>query len=191
MSFQQISIKTPTKIRFIERSVFMKDLNNENLWKFKLGSQESMIVPMWIIKGFQHRDRQELQNLNDDTFCRLLVVSSQFLIGTEKYPDTGILLNYDDDDYSQALVNFKQAFRALIKDDIIQPYISDHDFRSPNVRVDHVGYKLYVFDKRYQQKFTASQPVELEFNFDGVFGIDINGYALVLTNELVSISSDG
>ena len=42
----------------------------------------------------------------------------------------------------------------------------------------------------YQQNFTASQPNNVEFNFDGVDPTDINGHAMVLTNKLVSISSD-
>ena len=40
-------------------------------------------------------------------------------------------------------------------------------------------------------KFTASQPNKVESNFDGVAPNDINGYALVLTTKLVSVSSDG
>ena len=60
-----------------------------------------MNVPLWIIKGFQQRNRQDSQDLTKDTFCRLPVTSAQCIIGTEKYPDAGILLNYADDEYSQ------------------------------------------------------------------------------------------
>ena len=49
---KQILSKTPTELRYIERSVFMKDVNNQNLWNFELGSQESMNVLIWIIIGF-------------------------------------------------------------------------------------------------------------------------------------------
>ena len=42
-----------------------------------------------------------------------------------------------------------------------------------------------------RNNFTASQPIKVEFNFDGVIPNDINGYALVLTKHLVSVSSDG
>ena len=97
---KQILSKTPTELRYVERSVFMKEMNNQNVWNFELGSHENMNVPIWIIIGFQQRDRQDSQTLNNDTFCRLPVVSAQCIIGTEKYPDAGILLNYDDDDYS-------------------------------------------------------------------------------------------
>ena len=93
----------------------------------------------------------------------------------EKYPDARTLLKYDDDDYSQGYSQIKEAFRALTKDDILQPYISDHDFRCSNIRVDIIGYNLYVFDIRYQQNFTAPQPVKVEFKFDGVVAIDLNG----------------
>ena len=44
---------------------------------------------------------------------------------------------------------------------------------------------------RYQQNFTASQPIKVKFKFDGVVSNDVNGYALVLTKKLVSISTDG
>ena len=50
----------------------------------------------------------------------------------------------------------------------MSPYISDHDYRSSKARAHDVGYDLYVFDIRYQQKFPASQPIKVEFKIDGV-----------------------
>ena len=178
-------------MRYVERSVFIKEVNNQNLWNFELGSHENMNVPIWIIIGFQQRDRQNSQNLNNDTFCRLPVVSAQCIIGTEKYPDAGILLSYDDDDYSQGYHQIKEAVKALTKDYILQPYISEADFRTSKVAANDIGCSLYVFDVSYQKKYTNSQPIKVEFKFERVVPIDINGYALVLTNKLVSISSDG
>ena len=150
-----------------------------------------MNKPIWYFIGFQQKDRQYSQNLTNDTFSRLPVVSAQCIIGTENYPDAGILLNYDDDDYSQGYSQIKEAFRALTKDDILQPYMSDDDFRSSNAAANGVGYNFYVFYIRYQKNFTNSQPIKVEFKFDGVVANDINGYALVLTNKLVCISIDG
>ena len=124
-------------------------------------------------------------------FCRLPVVSAQCIIGTKKIPDAGILLNFDVDDYSQGYHQIKEAFRALTKDDILQPYNSEADFRRSNVAVNDIGYNLYVFDIKYQKNFTNSQPIKVEFKFQGVVPFDINGYALVLINKLLSISSDG
>ena len=157
---KQILSKTPTELRYVERSVFMKEVNNQNLWNFELGSQESMNVPIWIIIGFQRQGRQESQNLNNDTFCRLPVVSAQCIIGTEKYPDAGILLNYNNDDYSRGYGQIKEVFTALTKDDIFLPNISYDSFKTSNVRVDDVGYNLYVFDIRYQK--TLQLPNQLK-----------------------------
>ena len=39
----------------------------------------------------------------------------------------------------------EEAFGALTKDDILQPYLSDNGFRSSNKDVDK-GYNLYLFD---------------------------------------------
>ena len=187
--FKQIKDKTPTQLYYPERSVFLKEVSTQNFWTFELGTQEGINVPIWVYVAFQQMDRQNDQNLNNDTFVRLPVISAQCIIGTEKYPDSAILLNYNDDDYSQGYGQIKEAFKALTKDDILQPYISEDDFRSSNDGVD-IGYNIHCFDIRYQKSYESGQSVKVEFIFDGVIPAGIYGYALVLTNRLISISSD-
>ena len=80
-----------------------------------------------------------------------------------------------------------EVFGASTKDDILQAYISDDNFRTSNVRADDVGYNLYVFD--ISAKFYSFSK-DWSSNLTESFLIDVNGYALVLTNKL-SISSDG
>ena len=186
----QILNKKPTQIQYPERSVFMKEVNTQNFWTFELGTQEGINIPTWIFVAFQQNDRQHDQNLNNDTFVRLPVISAQVVIGTERYPDSGILLNYDDDDYSQGYGLIKEAFKALTKDDILLPYISEDDFRSSN-EANNIGYNIYAFAIRYQKHFENAQPVKIEFKFSENIAAGIYGYALVLTNRLVSITSDG
>ena len=55
----------------------MKEINTQNLWTFELCTQECINVPIWIFVAFQQNDRQNDQNLNDDTFYRPLVTSAQ------------------------------------------------------------------------------------------------------------------
>ena len=94
----QTKKNTPTLLHYPERSVFMKEVNTQNLWTFDLCTQEGINVPIWIVVAFQQNDRQNDRDLNNDTFYRPLVTSAQCIIGTEKYLDSGILLNYNDDD---------------------------------------------------------------------------------------------
>ena len=117
----QIINKTPTQIQYPERSVFMKEVNTQNFWTFELGTQEGINIPTWIFVVFQQNDRQNDQNINNDAFVSFPVICAQVVIGTEKYPDPAILLNYDDDNYSQGYGQIKEAFRALTKDNIVQP----------------------------------------------------------------------
>ena len=49
----QITDKIPKELRYIERSVFMKEVNTQNLWSSELGTHEYMNVPIWIFVGFQ------------------------------------------------------------------------------------------------------------------------------------------
>ena len=128
----QIKKNTPTLLHYPERSVFLKEVNTQNHWIFELGTQEGINVPIWIFVAFQQIDRQNDQGLNNDTFYRPPVSSAQCIIGTEKYPDSGIVLNYNGDDYSQVYGQIKIFFKALTRDNLLQPYISEHDFRSSN-----------------------------------------------------------
>ena len=58
-------------------------------------------------------------------------------------------------------------------------------------RVVEIGYILYVFDRRYGQSFTAFHPNKVIFKTDGIVAENINGYALVFTNNLLSTGIDG
>ena len=62
--------------------------------------EESMNFPIWIIVGFQQRYMHDSQNLNNDTFSELSVTSAPCIIATDKYPNSSIFLNDDDDDLS-------------------------------------------------------------------------------------------
>ena len=78
----------------------MKEKNNQNLWKFELGSQESTNVPLWNIIQLQQRDRQDSQKIHNDTFCKLPITSCQCIISVVRYRGASILLNNVDDDYN-------------------------------------------------------------------------------------------
>ena len=140
--------KTPTELRYFQQSVFMGEVNNQNLWNFELGSQENMNVAIWNIIGIQRRYIPDPPNLNNDTFCRLPVISAQFIIGTQKHPNGGISVKYDVDDDSQGYTQIKEVFRGLAKDDLLKPFISEQYFRSSNVRVDmlFIIYKFPIKD---------------------------------------------
>ena len=80
--------------------------------------------------GFQQTDQRHSAREINATSFNLLVTSAQCLIGTGKHPDVGIILNYSDEDCSEGYSYFMEAFKVLTKDNILQPLISDHDFRS-------------------------------------------------------------
>ena len=187
--FKQITSKTPTELQYVERSVFIRKVNTQNFWTFELGTQECINTSAFIIKGFQQRDRQNSKNLNNDLFYRPAVTSAKCIIEVDKNPDSAKLLNYNDDEYSQGYGQIKETFRALTKDDILKPYVSEHDFISSNDG-DDIGYNLYVFDIRYQKDLEDAQAIKVEFTISENILAGIYGYALVLTNKLVSISSD-
>ena len=180
----QVLKKISTELQFVGRNVFIKEVITQNFWSFELGTKQGISVPMWIIIVFQRRERQDSQNLANDTFYRPPVTNAQCPIGTENYPDSAILTNYDDDDYGQGYGLIKEAFKALTKDVTLQPYTSEHDFRSFN-NDNNIGYNMYIFDIRYKKIFTDSQPIKVEIKISENVPAGIYGYALILTNKLV------
>ena len=117
----QIMKKMATELQYPERFVFRKEVNTQNYWTFQLGTQEGTNIPLWIFTILRQNDRENDRNLINDSFCRLPVTSAHCIVGTERYPDSAILSNYDDDDYSQGYGQIKEAFRALTKDKKLQP----------------------------------------------------------------------
>ena len=53
-------------------------------------------------------------------------------------PDSGTLIIYIIDEHSQRYGEIEETFRAVTKDDILQPYISEHDFGSSHKNNDNV-----------------------------------------------------
>ena len=128
-------------------------------------------------------ERQDSQKSSNVSFYRLPLVSAQCFIGIEKHPDNSILINYDDDDYSQGNGQSEKAFKVLTKNDILQPYISDNDFRSFSNDND-LGYNLYVLDIRYQKNLESAKPIEVKFKFSEIVPAGMYGYALVVTKNI-------
>ena len=50
---------TLTELRYVEPSVFMKKVKNQNLRNSELGSQKNMDVPFRIFIVFHQRDKQD------------------------------------------------------------------------------------------------------------------------------------
>ena len=117
-----------------------------------------------MIVGCQQKDRPDSQELNIDTLYRPPVTPAQCVISTEKYPASFNLLNYYGDDYSEGYGQIEEPFRALTEADILNCFITDHDYRSSN-EDSHIGYKSYVFDIRYLKNPESAQPTKVEFKF--------------------------
>ena len=49
--YKQILSKTTTELQYVQRCVFMKEVNTQNLWTFELWTQEDVSVPIWNIVG--------------------------------------------------------------------------------------------------------------------------------------------
>ena len=60
--------RAPTELHYIKISVFTGEANTQRLWTPELGSPEGIIVPIWIVLGFQQGNLLDSKELNHDTF---------------------------------------------------------------------------------------------------------------------------
>ena len=161
-----IASKTPTELTYIKRSSYMKGVTTGNNWTFELGVGDGIDVSIHVIVGLMQRDQFNQQHQNNDTFYRPCVVNAQCIIGSERFPDTGISFNYAIDKFSQAYGEIVSCFRHLAKGNILQPYFTQKDFvTSDNYPDGNPGYNLYVFDIRLHQDFSSAQPVIVKSDF--------------------------
>ena len=152
----------------------MKEVNTQSFRLLNWEHMKVIIFQYGLLLVFNKKIRQDSQNLNNDTFYEPPVTDAQSGISTGKYPNSAILLNYNDDDYSQGYGQIEENFRALTKDYMLKPYISEHDFRSTNNSDDN-GYNLYVCDIRYQKILENAQKIKVEFSFSEIFRAGRNG----------------
>ena len=120
-------------------------------------------------------------------------MNTQCIIGSEKFTDAGRACNYAIDKKSQAYGEIVSCFRHLAKDNILQPFITQKDFITIYYPDANPGYNLYAFDIHHHQDYSSAQLNKVRFDFRPAIPVStiLIGYALLLTNKLVSVSSDG
>ena len=186
--------RAATELTYIRRSLYTKDVTAENNWTFELGVKSGIDVPIYLKIGFMQKDQFNQQHQNVDTLNRPNVVNAQCKIGSESHSNAGIKRNYATDKYSEAYGEDVSLFGHLAKDNILRPYTTQKDFiNSNNYPGKNPGYNSYVFDIGHHHDFSSAQPIKVRLDFRPAVEVAtiLIGYALLLTNKILSFSSDG
>ena len=182
----QLLSETPTELYYQERSVFRKKITNIGLFTFELGIQSSQNIPSWIIIGFMADEIFDSQVHDYSTFDWLPISEAACRLGSDRYPNDYINLNYPRNNFHEAYYQLKNFFLKHAEDRIMKPFKGPNSFRR--------YYNFYVFDITNQKDHISAQPITVDFKFynaPGINVLDYTAFALVLTNRLVSISLDG
>ena len=140
------------------------------------------------------RDQFNQQHHNNDTFCRPSVVNAQCIVGSEKFPNAGVICSFAIEKHSQAKAQNVSCFRLLAKVIFLKTFITQKEFITSSGYPDgSPAYNLYVFDIRHHQDYSSARPINVRFDFRPAVPAATNliGYVLLLTNKLVSVSIDG
>ena len=120
----------PIKLHYIERVVFRKDVKTNNSWIFELGNSNNESCPIFVLVGFQTRNKIDSQTHDNAVFVRLSVSNAVCKIGSEKYPDDGIECDYDRDKYDQAYSEIENFYQLKSETNLLNPFIDLHKFRT-------------------------------------------------------------
>ena len=167
---------------YYERKTFYKNVPNATNFLFDLGMESGMERPQYIIVGFENNKVNE-QTHDASTFHIMNVTECYCKIGSEFYPEDRMNINYGTNNYNEVfkeIVSFNKDYNGLPYN--IKPYINHRTFKS--------GYRIYVFDTRYQSDHIGPQPIQVNSKFSAAVA-DVICHALVLTRKVISVNSDG
>ena len=175
-----------TDYSFTGRSVSHKQVNSNIIWSMEIGTETKTDIPIYEIVGFQTADRacaDQLQNIA--IFDRLDIIEASCHIGSVRYPEHEYQVDFDRNKYNEPYNGIYRFYKEYIRSEG-RPSISFKDFKEL--------YNLWVFDLRAQKDNPSAQPISVKFKFRVDFDAKANNYqalALVLTQKIISVSSDG
>ena len=183
---EHILAKKTTDYSYVSRMVSTKPVNSNNRWTMEIGTESGTDVPIYLIVGFQSTNKFNADQAHSNgIFDRLDVTEASCHIGTTRYPDTEYSIDFDRNKYNDAYNEVRRFYKDYIKGEG-SPYITFKEFKEI--------YNLWVFDLRAQKQNPSAQPIKVNFTFRAGFNATAGNYqaiALVLTQKIVSVSSDG
>ena len=113
------------------------------------------------------------------------IIEASCNVGTVRYQDHEIQIDFQRNKYNEPYNEVRIFYKDYIKGEGA-PYISFRDFKEL--------YNLHVFVLRTQKDNASAQPIRVDFKLRaGYYAVATNyqATALVLTQKVISVSSDG
>ena len=152
----------------------------------EIGVESGNNVPIYVIVGFQSAARAgPNQEQNNAMFDRLDVIEASCNVGTVRYPEHEYQVDFERNKYNEPYNENRRFYKDYIKGEG-SPYKTFKDFKEL--------YNLWVFDLRAQKDNPSAQPIQVNFKFRAGCDAVVANYqatALVLTQKIISVSSDG
>ena len=183
---EHILSKKNTEYSYVSRMISYKPVNSNNNWSFEIGTESGTNIPIYVIVGFQTAARAGPdQTQNNAIFDRPDIIEASCNVGTVRYPDHEFQVDFNRNKYNEPFNEIIRFYKDYIKGEGA-PYITFKDFK--------MLYNLWVFDLRAQKDNPSAQPIRVNFKFRTGVDVVANNYqavALVLTQKIISVSSDG
>ena len=172
-----------SSMSYIETSSSVQLINQNDEWSYTMGVQSGMERPIYIIVGFKLNTRKGArQDQNGGVFDNCPVRTASCSVGTERFPENEMQLNYANCKYYDAYNNIEE-FKSQYLLSKNPPFISFDDYKTM--------YNIYVFDLRYQKEEFSAQPIQLNFKFDADVANNYSAYIVTMKERKIIVTSDG
>ena len=145
-----------------------------------------------MISTEEERESGWIKRTKSWYFFRPPFTFRQSICWYEKHPDASMPIEHEDEKGSKSYGCGVAWFRPFRNFALLQCHYSDHRYSSSN---DHSNNKIanfsYISDVCCQIGYSSQQFIYVDFKLSEDFPSGIVGFALVLTNMLVSICSVG
>jgi hypothetical protein len=173
-------------VAFSARYSESKNVTQTRTFDWTLNVTAGIEKPRWIIVGFQ-TDKNETQEQNPAVFNHVNLTRAHVNLGSDKFPDSDIITNFQTNDYSELYEmfdNFKKeyySFNSLVGG----TQVNFPAFKSL--------YPLIVFDVRRQSESLQSTTIDvkLKFFFSEPVPANTVAYATIISNKMGKFGSDG
>ena len=171
---------------FSARKCYSSALHQTNVLNWTLSGEGGVEKPRWIIVGFQ-TDKINSQEQNPAVFDHLNFKNAYVTLNGVRYPDSDIKTNFRENDYMKLYCmfdNFKKEYYGI--DSLVGG-------TQVNVSAYKTLFPIIVFDVRKQSEKMKNgvSDITMKFEFGDNVPANTMGYAIVISDRIYKISSDG
>ena len=157
---------------------------SDTITQLDIGSSQNVQSPKYLIGAHQTRIRADTanKNINIAIFDNLNLQKYYVEIDSVRYPRDNVLVNYEQNDYTEQYKDLKLFFKEYIGEELMSPFKSYPDMKTK--------YPIEITDLRHQSDHITLKKIQLflEYSADPE---NAKFYLILIRRREIELISDG